>query len=73
MSSFGGAIIREASNMEMLSIAVGLMSIVLGFFSIALAVHFYGKAKDAEKETAVALASIRTQGDALQKAELRSQ
>lgn len=53
--------------MDVLNIAVGLMSIVLGFFSIALAVHFYGKAKDAERETAVTLASIRAQGDSLQK------
>jgi hypothetical protein len=53
--------------MDALNVAVGLMAIVLGFFSIGLAVHFYEKAKDAEKETAIALASIRTQGDSLQK------
>jgi hypothetical protein len=53
--------------MDALNIAVGLMSLVLGGFSIWLALHFYERAKDSEKEVALTLEAIRVQGDSLQK------
>lgn len=53
--------------MEVLSLAVGLMSLVLGGFSIWLALQFYTKGKDAEKEAAKSLEGIRAQTDALQR------
>ena len=53
--------------MDAFNIAVGLMSLVLGGFSIWLSLHFYEKAKEAEKQTALTLEGIRTQAESLQK------
>ncbi len=55
------------SGIEVLNAAVGLMSIALGGFAIWLGLHFYEKAKEAEKATATTLEAIRAQSDALQK------
>ena len=43
------------------------MSLALGGFAIWLSIHFYEKAKDAEKQAALLLEGIRTQTDSLQK------
>lgn len=53
--------------MEVLSMAVGLMSLVLGGFSIWLAFQFYSKGKDAETASAKTLEGIRAQTDTLQR------
>ena len=53
--------------MELFSTAVGLMSLALGGFAIWLSIHFYEKAKDAEKQAALLLEGIRVQTDSLQK------
>lgn len=53
--------------MDVLNVAVGLMSLVLGGFSIWLALHFYEKARDAEVRTSSLLESIKTQAESLQK------
>ena len=53
--------------LTVLNTSVGLMSLVLGGFAIALSVYFYDKAKNAERETAKALEAIRAQSDALQR------
>lgn len=52
--------------MELFSSAVGLMSLVLGGFAIWLALQFYEKGKDAEKQAALLLEGIRAQTDSLQ-------
>jgi hypothetical protein len=53
--------------MDLLNAAVGLTSLAMGALAIWLSIHFYGKAKDAEKQVAVLLESIRTQAESLQK------
>ncbi len=53
--------------MDVLNIAVGLTSLVLGGFAIFLSVYFYTKAKDTEKDTAKTLEGIKAQTETLQR------
>lgn len=53
--------------LTILNASVGLMSLVLGGFAIWLALYFYDKAKNSERETAKALEAIRAQSEALQR------
>jgi hypothetical protein len=53
--------------LDVISLSVGLMSLVLGGFAIWLSLHLYERAKDSEKVTATTLEGIRTQTDALQR------
>ena len=67
IASLSDEIPKIRASMDALNIAVGIMSLVLGGFSIWLSLHCYERAKDAEKQTALALESIRVQGESLQK------
>jgi len=53
--------------MDSLALAVGLMSLALGGFSIWLSFQFYTKAKDAEVSAAKSLEGIKSQTDTLQR------
>ena len=53
--------------MELFNTAVGVTSLVLGGFAIWLSLHFYERAKEAEKQAAILLEQIKTQTDSLQK------
>ena len=47
--------------------ASNITSVILAILAIALAIYFYVKSKDTEREVSTALAKIETQADALQK------
>lgn len=52
---------------DLINTAVGLMSLVLGGFALWLSWDIYGRAKDAEKATAITIEAIKTQTDSLQR------
>jgi hypothetical protein len=53
--------------LTIINTAVGLMSLVLGALAIFLSLHLYIKSKDAERQVAVALESIRVQSGSLER------
>jgi len=55
------------SWVDLLNASVGVVSLILGAFAIALSVYFFVKAKESEKEAAKTLEAIRAQTDALQR------
>ena len=55
------------TSMDTVNLVAAAMTFVLGPLSIWLSLHFYSKAKDAEKETATALEAIKAQTGALER------
>lgn len=58
---------KRMDALTVINTAVGLMSMVLGGLAIWLALHFYTKSKDTERQIAVTLEGIKAQSDVLQK------
>lgn len=53
--------------METASIVASIVSVIVAVLAIGLSVYFYTQSKNTERNVATALASVQTQGDALQK------